>query len=244
MSYSICLDQTYTQLLTTRAHQAFHATMDDLLLTAFGLATRTVFGLDRLSVMLESHGRAPLFEDVTVDRTVGWFTSEYPVHLPLDAPDDLALQIKRIKECLHQVPNLGIGYGLLYALQPQAAGSAPTKPQVVFNYLGQVDDTLENGPFRILPVTLGQPEAANNASDYALEVIGMLQQERLELTLQYHSTQYSLRTIEQWMSTFKKALEQIIDFCVQRESRELTPSDFDYKQLSLEDLEELNSLFE
>ena len=100
-------------------------------------------------VALEGHGRE---EDVVpgadLSRTVGWFTSIFPVRLdpgPVDVADALAggpaagSALKRVKEQLRAVPDRGLGYGLLRHLNPETAAelAALPAPQISFNYLGR-----------------------------------------------------------------------------------------------------------
>ena len=63
-------------------------------------------------VQLEGHGREALFDDIDLTRTVGWFTSVYPLRLSPSAAD-IGNSIKAIKEELRAVPHKGIGYGVL-----------------------------------------------------------------------------------------------------------------------------------
>ncbi|GAA2097657.1 hypothetical protein GCM10009759_27960 [Kitasatospora saccharophila] len=140
--------------LLTTAPQAFHAGVDDVLLTALALAVRSrrvqdADGPGGVLVGLESHGREQIAEGLDLTRTVGWFTSLYPVLLdpgPLDPRDpgrfDAALvdrAVKNVKEQLRAVPDHGVGYGVLRYLDPAArhrlAGGA--SPRIGFNYLGR-----------------------------------------------------------------------------------------------------------
>ena len=97
---------------------------------------------------LEGHGREEIFADVDLSRTVGWFTSLFPVRLDPGALDlDEALAggpalgraLKLIKEQLRAVPDHGLGYGLLRYLNPQTAAQLAgfARPQIGFNYLGR-----------------------------------------------------------------------------------------------------------
>ncbi|MFI8966493.1 amino acid adenylation domain-containing protein [Streptomyces sp. NPDC053493] len=156
------LDATWTQALLTTAPRAFHAGVDDVLLTGLALAVRS--RRDRpaagapgapgpedagVRIDLESHGREQIAGNVDLSRTVGWFTSLYPVLLdpgPLDPRDPgrfdgglVDRAVKRVKEQLRAVPDHGIGYGVLRWLDPAARvrlqETAP--PEIGFNYLGR-----------------------------------------------------------------------------------------------------------
>ncbi|RPE27817.1 non-ribosomal peptide synthetase [Kitasatospora cineracea] len=145
-----------TRELLTTAPQAFHAGVDDVLLTALALAVRSwraercgSDGRAGVLVGLESHGREQLAEGLDLSRTVGWFTSLYPVLLdpgPLDprAPGrfDAGLvdrAVKNVKEQLRAVLDHGVGYGVLRHLDPAARGrlSGGAGPRIGFNYLGR-----------------------------------------------------------------------------------------------------------
>ncbi|MCP5049826.1 MAG: non-ribosomal peptide synthetase, partial [bacterium] len=116
---SFALNEEETGLLLTRANESFSTEVNDLLLTALGLAIRDTMGLDKVVVALEGHGREQGVLAIDVSRTVGWFTSVYPVLLDLsygaapgqDPDHILARQVKEVKESLRRVPNKGTGYG-------------------------------------------------------------------------------------------------------------------------------------
>ena len=98
---------------------------------------------------LEGHGREEVFADVDLSRTVGWFTSLFPVRLDPGALDlDEALAggpalgraLKLIKEQLRALPGQRARLWAAALSQPRdgrrsLAGFAP--PQIGFNYLGR-----------------------------------------------------------------------------------------------------------
>ncbi|MEU5716187.1 amino acid adenylation domain-containing protein [Streptomyces sp. NPDC020403] len=155
------LPASWTKALLTTAPAAFHAGVDDVLLTGLALAvgswraeraaapggSRTAGTAVLLD--LEGHGREHLADHLDLSRTVGWFTSLYPVRLdpgPVDARDpgrfdaDLVERaLKRVKEQLRTVPDHGIGYGMLRRLNPATGPRLATahSPQIGFNYLGR-----------------------------------------------------------------------------------------------------------
>ncbi|MEU6577526.1 amino acid adenylation domain-containing protein [Streptomyces sp. NPDC046805] len=155
------LPARWTRPLLTTAPAAFHAGVDDVLLTALALAVRSwrdekaaVRGwarADGTAVLLdlEGHGREQIADHIDLSRTVGWFTSLYPVRLdpgPGDAHDPGRLDatvidraVKRVKEQLRTVPDHGVGYGMLRHLNPATRSRLATapQPQIGFNYLGR-----------------------------------------------------------------------------------------------------------
>ena len=115
--------------------------INDVLLSALGRVLGGWVGDERVVVDLEGHGREDLFGDVDLSRTVGWFTSMFPV--ALSAAGGWADVLKSVKEGLRSVPRRGIGFGALRHLGDGVPGTV--EPQVSFNYLGQFDS--DSGPF-------------------------------------------------------------------------------------------------
>ncbi|MBC6448012.1 non-ribosomal peptide synthetase [Actinokineospora xionganensis] len=120
------------------------ASVPELLLAALALS----LGRSSLLVDLEGHGREEEFvgEPVDLSRTVGWFTSRYPVRL--DAAGDPGQVVRQVKEALRAVPHNGLSFGVLRHLNPRTAPALAdlAKPQVEFNYLGRLGGA-GTGPF-------------------------------------------------------------------------------------------------
>ncbi|MFG2113828.1 amino acid adenylation domain-containing protein [Streptomyces sp. NPDC048718] len=146
-----------THALLTTVPAAFHAEVNDVLLTAFALAFRRWRGDGGpVLVDLEGHGREEsAVPGADLSRTVGWFTSMYPVLLdaPAGPDDDPGAALKAVKEQLRAVPGKGIGYGLLRHLNPEAgARLAPLGgPEIGFNYLGRFSAPATAADWTIVP---------------------------------------------------------------------------------------------
>ncbi|MEE1757211.1 non-ribosomal peptide synthetase [Streptomyces sp. SP18CS02] len=152
-TFTVAFGAEVTEAVLGRVPTAFNCGVDAVLLTALTAAVERWRGSGRgrgLLVHLEGHGREPLADDVDVSRTVGWFTTQYPVRLdggPVagggfwdpSAPD-AGEALKRIKEQLRAVPSGGLGWGLLRYLNPETAGKLAglPVPDVRFNYLGRL----------------------------------------------------------------------------------------------------------
>ncbi len=113
--------------------------INDALLTAVGRSFCDATGAADISVQFEGHGREETGENLSTDRTVGWFTSEYPVIVE-GLNKDLRHDYLTAKEALHKVPNKGMGYNVLRFLDGgRPAGLDPAlTAQVGFNYLGDM----------------------------------------------------------------------------------------------------------
>jgi non-ribosomal peptide synthase protein (TIGR01720 family) len=145
---TVTLDSDTTRRLLGEVPTAFHAGAQDILLIAFGLAVAELLGTGSapVGIDVEGHGRAEeLGVDVDLSRTVGWFTTKYPVSLATGAlswtqvsAGDAALGaiVKDAKEQLRALPD-GLTYGLLRYLNPDA-DLAGTDPAIGFNYLGRL----------------------------------------------------------------------------------------------------------
>src|SRR5580692_288050 len=94
-------------------------------------------GPGRFLVMLEGHGREAALAALDVSRTVGWFTSFHPLALDLEGADEVADQVRLVRDAIRTVPRRGVGYLLLTG---GADGLAEARPQIGFNYLGRLDD--------------------------------------------------------------------------------------------------------
>ena len=128
---------------------------EDVLLTALADSYRWVTGERSVSVQMEGHGRERFTDDLHLDRTIGWFTSLYPVILETDGKSVLD-DLLAVKEELRRVPGRGAGYAVLRYLCEEENGTASTvknTPKLGFNYLGDMSIksdgdslfTLENG---------------------------------------------------------------------------------------------------
>ncbi|HEY1243817.1 MAG TPA: condensation domain-containing protein, partial [Hyphomicrobiaceae bacterium] len=151
---TLTLPTALTAALLTRVAAAFHGGINDVLLTGLVVAVadwcrrRGRGACQAVLLDLEGHGREEVFADVELSRTVGWFTSLFPVRLDAGALDleealagggALGRALKLIKEQLRALPDNGLGYGVLRYLNAQTAARLAgfAAPQLGFNYLGR-----------------------------------------------------------------------------------------------------------
>lgn len=247
---SFTLGKKESKLLLTRANYAFRTESNDILLTALGLALGKVFAMDRVLIALEGHGREAVKSDMNLTRTVGWFTSIYPVILELSPHRDVIFNLKEVKEILRKVPQKGIGYSILKYLTPPEKRddvSFNLKPQISFNYLGEIDYNLKkkslNRSFDFAKESFGQLVGPGRHRLYDFEIIGLVIQDRLTISVSYDKDSFDEKTIESFMHQYHTQLIQIITLCSRKKRKELIPSDLTYKELSMEELESLTKRY-
>jgi non-ribosomal peptide synthase protein (TIGR01720 family) len=217
------LDENATAQLLGVAPRAHQTQINDLLLTALAHASRTWAAaasvrLDSVLVALEGHGREDLFEDVDVTRTLGWFTTVYPVRLTPDA-SDIGRSIRAIRETLRRVPQRGIGYGLLRYSSPERERLAQSPvPPVLFNYLGQFDQVFSQPEARFAPCDepSGEAEDPQNRFPWQLGVNCMVIERRLSMTWNYDPELHRHDAIRALAEEYVRALRAVISHCVER----------------------------
>ncbi|HLF28780.1 MAG TPA: amino acid adenylation domain-containing protein [Anaerolineae bacterium] len=227
---SVSLSVEETESLLREAPQAYHTQINDMLLTALARTCARWSGRDVLLIDLEGHGREAIVEDVDLSRTVGWFTSIFPVLLQMPAAQSLGDALKSIKEQLRQIPDKGITYGVLRYLGGETnAGKLRELPQaeISFNYLGQLDplfaSELVSG---LAPEVCGPYQDPAGVRRYLLSIDGGVTGGRLQLTWAYSRNLHRRSTIEQLARGFVEDLRAIIAHCRSPEAGGYTPSDF------------------
>ncbi|NKQ18771.1 MupA/Atu3671 family FMN-dependent luciferase-like monooxygenase [Brevibacillus laterosporus] len=232
------LNPEETNHLLKEVHHTYNTEINDILLTALALTMREWTGESRTFIHLEGHGREPISENIDISRTVGWFTSLYPVLLETKE-EDIAYHIKYTKEYLRKVPNKGIGYGILRYLTSADKGEAShliIKPQIMFNYLGQFDQDISTDAFKISPYSTGPTLSHKVERQYNFEIVGIIQDSSLRLHFEYNQNMYDSSTVQNIIALYKKHLLEIINHCLNKEGKEITPSDVGNDTLSIEEL--------
>ncbi|WP_315871651.1 non-ribosomal peptide synthase/polyketide synthase [Pseudomonas sp. JV449] len=239
------LDSTHTRRLLQDAPAAYRTQINDVLLTALARVIGRWTGHASTLIRLEGHGREDLFDDIDLTRTVGWFTSLYPVKLTpaLTLTDSL----KGIKEQLRAIPDKGIGFGALrYLGQPQVREALARLPQprITFNYLGQFDasfdDSEEPGLFAPSGDAAGADQSPEASLGNWLEINGQVYGGELNLTWSFSQQMFDPASIQQLADDYAQELKALIAHCCQPENTGATPSDFPLARLSQAQLDGLS----
>ncbi|MDM5265145.1 non-ribosomal peptide synthetase [Bacillus wiedmannii] len=239
-SVSIYLGEEETTALLTQTHRAYNTEINDLLLTALVLTVKEWAKTDCVAIDLEGHGRETIDNRVDLSRTIGWFTSEFPVIFEINN-NELPHAIKMVKETLRKIPNKGIGHGIIKYLTDRKKHNIDFKlrPEIIFNYLGQFEQVESPSD---LP--LGDEYSLDSYNPHLLEINCMVVHGKLRLEFIYNTCVYHRQTIKQLGESYTSHLLTIIEHCRGKEGTEQTPSDFNMKKMTIEDLEDVFSFFE
>ena len=226
---TVSLNVEQTRALLSEVPKAYRTQINDVLLTALVQSFAGWSGENILLIDLEGHGREELFEEIDLSRTVGWFTSIFPVLLDLRAvPDNAGAYLKTIKEQLGQIPQHGIGYGALRYLNTEATSRLQALPQaqVSFNYLGQFHHFSTEPLLGLASENSGAIHGAANPRSHLLEIDGLISEEQLRFDWSYSKNHFKSSTIERLAQSFITALQALIAHCQLPEIGGYTPSDF------------------
>ncbi|WP_394841909.1 non-ribosomal peptide synthase/polyketide synthase [Pendulispora brunnea] len=241
----VALRADETEALLKRVPQVYRTQINDVLLTALSEALGAWTGGDAVLVDLEGHGREELFDDenerIDPSRTVGWFTSLFPVVLETSRHRAPGEALKSVKEQLRRIPNRGIGYGILrYLGDARTSLEALPAAEVSFNYLGQMDGSLADSPaFRVAPEGRGPELDPKGRRVYLVDVVGMVTEGRLRLDWIYGTAVHDRSTIEAVAAAFMTRLRALIAHCLLPDAGGYTPSDFPLANLEQAALDRL-----
>ncbi|GAF44672.1 non-ribosomal peptide synthetase [Rhodococcus wratislaviensis] len=251
-----------TEALLTTVPERFHAKVDDVLLTALAL-TAARHGGGAVPVDLEGHGREEqAVPGADLARTVGWFTTLYPVLLDaqgIDLDDAYAGgaaagdALKRIKEQLREIPDSGIGFGMLKYLHadgPVVAGGS-VAPEIGFNYLGRFTlGETDGGDWSTAP----EGAALGGATDVAMPVshaleIGALTEESeegpvLRATWGYSPSVLSEAVVTELAHGWVAALTALAGHAGLETAGGYTPSDLTLGELDQSEIDEFELEFQ
>ncbi|MFL6293984.1 MAG: condensation domain-containing protein, partial [Thermoanaerobaculia bacterium] len=214
-----------TRALLRDAPEVYRTQANDLLLAALARAFASWTGERTLLVDLEGHGREEILPGVDLSRTVGWFTTLFPVALRLPPGAGPRESILAVKETLRAVPGRGLGFGLLKGLLRDRL--SVQEPQVSFNYLGRFDAPAgEDGPLSFAPETVRGTEGEAVPGRHLFAVDLLVLEDRLRATWTYDPGRHLPATAERLARSFLAELEGLVVHCLSPEAGGYSPSDF------------------
>ncbi len=243
---TVTLEKELTEALLRDVPPVYNTQINEILLTALLQSFKRRTGQDQLWILMEGHGRESVSEDVDLSRTVGWFTSLYPLFLSLGGVSELGEAIKSVKEQVRALPQNGIGYGVLRYLSDEKVQDAMRQlpdPQISFNYLGQFDQGgMQESAFAVRPAEeAGAERSPENDRTQLLDFSAGIHQGQFTLNILYSGEKFEKETMTALAENYLTELKSIIDLCKQSEQVEYTPSDFEDVELDQDDLADMLS---
>lgn len=259
---SVSLTEHETCTLLQHVPTAYRTEIQEALLMALVQTLTTWSGERSLLLNIEKQGRIRIeHTDIDLSRTIGQFTTIFPVRVELKNESSLGETLKAIKEQLRSVPNGGFGYGVLRFLgedQEVAAQLQELQSEVSFCYLGDVAQTLPKSSISPQPTegetvqdqslflksvqelntSIGNPQAAR---PYLLEIIGSLTGSQLQVNWRYNENLLHGSTVKDLSKQFIEKLRSLISSSQSPETESYTPSDFSAAKMSQKDLSKLLS---
>jgi amino acid adenylation domain-containing protein/non-ribosomal peptide synthase protein (TIGR01720 family) len=238
------LSREETQALLQRVPSVYRTQINDVLLTALCRALQQWTGGEAFRIDMEGHGREDLFDNIDVSRTVGWFTTIFPVRLALEAGLDEGQALQSIKEQLRSIPDRGMSYGVLRYLcndgETRSALSQTPECAILFNYLGQFDQVVAGSKrFRFACESSGPWRSPRSRRTHALDVMCLVRDGAFEVAWKHHPEIHGTALIERLAADFITALRAIIAHCLSARTGGRTPSDFPLAALGQETVDRL-----
>ena len=243
---TLVLEPAISRALLHEAPGAARAQVHELLLAALARAFRGWTGEPCLLVDLEGHGREAIFDDVDLSRTVGWFTSIYPVLLDLGGAGSPGEELAAVKERLRGIPGHGFGYGLLRFLGDRAVAerlAALPAAEVVFLYTGQAEGAAAPSLHAPAPESPGPNQSPRAARRHRLEISVGIEGERLRAEWTYSRSLWEPAAIRDLAARYEAALRELVRHCLSAGAEGLTAADFPLAGLDAGELALLRERF-
>ncbi|MGE5400376.1 MAG: condensation domain-containing protein, partial [Ignavibacteriales bacterium] len=217
VSIQVSLDEERTNALLKEVPKVLHNEINHSLLAALTKAFEKVTGESRLFIEMEGHGREDIFGDLDLSRTIGWFTSIFPVLLDSEGVTGVKETVDKVKEQLQQIPGKGIGYGILKYLtkieEIRTGMKMIPHAEIAFNYLGQFDNNA-NDDSTIIPAqeAKGPERGPSNKRPYLIEITSGIMKGRLTVEWVFSAKQFNSKTIQNLADAYIYEIQKIVDF--------------------------------
>ncbi|MDP4176607.1 MAG: condensation domain-containing protein, partial [Bacteroidota bacterium] len=243
------LDEENTDLLQKQLAQSGFGIMD-VMLTALLMSFSRWTGKRSLLLELESHGREPFNDKIDISRTIGWFTSVYPLLLDMGKAITTIDILNLVKEQYGSIPLHGIGFGLLKYLSSESEIREKfhriPQPEISFNYMGQNITQTQKGQESILSEAKENKSSDRSLSNRALHLIdinGAIYNDKLRLEWSYNSKMFFTDTIKQLGENFLAELKKIISELNTKDASKSTSLAFQPSGVKKEDLNKIIGRF-
>lgn len=232
------LSEEETRQLLHEVNIAYGTGINVILLTALVVAFNKSNLEDTPVISVEGHGRNHTFNNIDINRTVGWFTNMYPLAFECSFNGDWSMLIRTIKEMINRVPQEGFNYMLLkYLTDSEEIQFKDYVPKYSFNYLGNVDSAASE-LFANSSKPIGKAVGDNIITLFKMDINAMVKEQIFGISFRYNNTFFAADRVQVIAETYISVLREIIKHCVGAE-KILSPTDMCFDDFSLEEFDEL-----
>lgn len=236
---SVSLDGSYSIDAINNAAANYLVGAEEILITALAKAICNKYGQSSVAMNIESHGRDDAFGSVLVYRTIGWFTSVYPIVVKIS--DDVESSVISVKEELHSVPDGGIGYGMLS--NGGALDNTDSSVDVTFNYFGNMLKLMGRS-VTVDEKLIGPLSDDNNQPETPLVVDVSVVDNYAVIYFSGKKTMFDSSSLESLAVQMVNDVKDIIDYCLNKNEVVRTASDVGAQDMSDDELESLNDFLD
>ena len=235
------LDVEKSHALLHEIHAAYNTQIGDVLLAALGQALMGWSGDDRVTIDVEGHGRENIDPNLDLSRTVGWFTSVFPLTISSNPrPEEV---LKATKERLRQLPHNGLDYGVLHYLAPPERQIAKQHAETSFNYLGSADQSNRAESCFSVSDPLNVSFCDSATRPHLFKIDSFITGGRLQVSWRYNTRLHDSQMMKGLLERYLAEIEQLIAHCLAQTNRQYTPSDFADASLGQDELDDILAEF-
>ena len=222
--FSFTFDKETSYKLVNDANKAYGTRTNEVLLTAVGLAAGKM-AEGNVGIVVESHGRTELHRPMAVERTVGWFTSCYPVGISNN--DNITEELVNVKETMRRIPKNGVEYLLVNE-------KFHKNTDIIFNFyktslVGEEREVTFGGT-SVFPGKI-------NVNCFAIDDI-------VTVNISVPKCKHKANISEELGKEIIEQIEKIVNVCTATDTVTKTRSDFSDNELTQSELDELTDLFD
>ena len=235
------LDEISTNNLLKNINNSFNTKINDILISCLCLTIFEFTNEKKIYIWLESFGREENLiknENLDFSRTIGWFTSLFPIILNIPKNFNFSNLIKKIKEKLKKIPNKGIGYGILRYLttnENKKNLNFKNEPEICFNYLGNIKEEKD--------IKFDNNFSSNflidekNKNKNLFDINCFILKNKFNISIKFSKNFFEEKKINNLLNNYILNLKKIINFCLNENNFGYTCSDFNLINLKQEKID-------
>jgi len=212
----VLLDEATTSALLTDVTEQHQTSIKEILMSAVMRALGKWSQQQQLVIEVEGHGREALSDDYPMDltRTVGWFTSVYPVHAVIGEGQTPAETIAYLQEHLQAMPHGGASFNMLRYLsrdeQVREQLEGYSRPGVSYNFFGQFDNTAAASSDWMPAPKSTEDHPADSERPFILMISGFIAGGQLSMSFDYSVQLHQEETISRLADLFRQEIDLIV----------------------------------